>query len=913
MIFKTTIPTLLLALAMAFAPHAHAQTLPKGMTKVTSVEGITEYKLENGLRVLLFPDNSKQTLTVNITYVVGSNHEGLGETGMAHLLEHMVFKGSPRHTNIPKELNDHGCDFNGTTWYDRTNYYETFPASDENLTWALDLESDRMVNSYIAKKDLETEFSVVRNEFEMGENNPEGVLMERVLSTSYLWHNYGKTTIGNRSDIENVPIENLQAFYRKFYQPDNAILLVAGKMDEEKALALISKFFAPIQKPSRVLQKSWTAEPVQDGERVVALRRVGEGQVLSAAYHTSSGSHPDYAGIEILNEILTNNPSGRLYKNLIEGKKAATMWSYVHPGKDPSFIYLNVNVLNSQNIDVARAVFTQTLDDLATNPPTEEEITRAKTTILRRFEELTRTSSKLGTAITDFVAMGDWRMGFIYRDNVEKATAADIARVAKQYFKPSNRTLGVFMPDAKPDRSEIPNVPDVSALVEGYKGKAVMAAGEAFDPSPENVDKRTKRTTEGGIKMALLQKTTRGNTVNMALVFRLGDEKSLMNQGNAIAAVADLLMKGTKTKTEAQIKDAFDNLKATVSVRQSLNRVGIDIETTKENLPKVIDLVVEMLRESNFPEAKLEEYRQQQMQQIEQQKADPQALAFVELQRTMRKVPKGDIRYTATLDEEEMAAKALKLADVKMAYEKFFGINDGTTVSIVGDFDETVAKKQLLDGLKGWNAKTPFKPLVNKFENVTTVNKNIKTPDKANAMFFAGQNLQMRDDNPDYVALMVGNHILGGGALSSRLADRIRQKEGISYGVGSWLSVPSIDDAATFGAYAIYAPENVEKLESAFKDEIARILKDGITEKELEDAKKGILQNNIVERSQDGSLASSLNSQLILNRTMKFNADLEARLSKLTVADVNAMLRKNIDVSKITMIKAGDFDKVKKP
>ncbi|NJK84268.1 MAG: insulinase family protein, partial [Saprospiraceae bacterium] len=285
---------------------------------MTTVEGITEYQLNNGLRVLLFPDQSKPTITVNITYLVGSRHEGYGETGMAHLLEHLVFKGTPKHKDIFKEFKEKGASWNGTTWYDRTNYFETFPASDENLAWALDLESDRMINSFIAKEDLDSEMSVVRNEFESGENDPTGVLLERVLSTAYLWHNYGKSTIGSRADLENVPIERLQAFYRKYYQPDNAVLLVAGKIDEAKTLQLVDQYFSPIPKPDRELYTTYTREPVQDGERFAELRRVGDVQVASCAYHIAPGSHPDYPAIDVLVELMTSEPSGRLYKALVE-------------------------------------------------------------------------------------------------------------------------------------------------------------------------------------------------------------------------------------------------------------------------------------------------------------------------------------------------------------------------------------------------------------------------------------------------------------------------------------------------------------------------------------------------------------------------------------------------------------------
>ena len=251
---------LLLVLAFSASPSPAARlaaravqqvALPKGVERGASVEGITEYRLPNGLRVLMFPDQSKQTVTVNVTYLVGSKHENYGETGMAHLLEHLLFKGTPKHTNIPQELTEHGTRPNGSTWLDRTNYFETFAATDENLKWALDLESDRMINSFIAKKDLDSEMTVVRNEFELGENSPGGVLIERMFSTAYLWHNYGKSTIGARSDIENVPIERLQAFYKRYYQPDDAVLLVAGKFDEAKTLELVNQYFAPIPKPSR--------------------------------------------------------------------------------------------------------------------------------------------------------------------------------------------------------------------------------------------------------------------------------------------------------------------------------------------------------------------------------------------------------------------------------------------------------------------------------------------------------------------------------------------------------------------------------------------------------------------------------------------------------------------------------------
>ena len=206
---------LLLTGIFTLLPHiAAAQTLPKGITKITAIEGITEYRLNNGLKILLLPDASKPTVTVNMTYLVGSRHENYGETGMAHLLEHMLFKGTPNIPKIDQEFNHRGMQSNGTTSLDRTNFFEIFQAGKDNLKWAIDMEADRMVHSFIAKKDLDSEMTVVRNEFESDENSPFSVMIKRMQSVAYDWHSYGRATIGNRSDIENVKIENLRAFYQ---------------------------------------------------------------------------------------------------------------------------------------------------------------------------------------------------------------------------------------------------------------------------------------------------------------------------------------------------------------------------------------------------------------------------------------------------------------------------------------------------------------------------------------------------------------------------------------------------------------------------------------------------------------------------------------------------------------------------
>ncbi len=886
--------------------------LPEGIEKVTSVEGITEYHLKsNGLKILLFPDMSKPTITVNVTYLVGSRHEGYGETGMAHLLEHMVFKGTPNHPNIPQELTEHGARPNGTTWYDRTNYFETFNATDENLKWALDMESDRMVNSYVAKKDLESEMTVVRNEFEMGENDPSGVLMERVMSTAYLWHNYGNTTIGARADIENVPIEHLQAFYKKYYQPDNAVLVVAGKIDEEKTLGMIKEYFGRIPRPTRELIPTYTKEPTQDGERFVSLKRVGDVQVVSCMYHTPPGAHPDYAAVAVLDEVLTAEPAGRLYKALVENKKASTVWSFAPALKEGGFIYINADVRLENSLDEADAIMMKTLDDLTANPPTAEEVDRAKKRILKNWELGFKNSSSVGLQASGYIAQGDWRLAFLFRDNVEAVTVDEVMKVAKNYFKPSNRTVGKFIPDKSPTRAEIPDAPNLADLLDGYKGKEAIAEGENFDPSPQNIESRTARgeATDKGIEFAFLPKETRGNSVSARMTLRFGDVNSLKGKDIAAQFASQMLDKGTTNLNRQQIQDELDRLKARVNIFGGASSVNVMIDTENETLGEVVKLVADMLKNPSFSQEEFEKLKEEQLAGLESQRSEPNALAFNAYNRMMNPYPKDDPRYVMSFDEEAEAIKKLTLDEVKDFYKKFYGTTDAT-VAVVGDFDKEKIKKTVLDEFSNWKSPAGYTRISDPYVDIKPKTESIQTPDKANAMFIAGMPLNIRDDDPDYPALVMGNFMLGGGFLNSRLAVRIRQKEGLSYGVGSSLFASSYEKAGGFMARAIYAPENVEKLEAAFKEEIDKMRNEGFTAEELEAAKTGYIQNRGMSRADDRSLSGTLNSYLDLDRTMQWDAALEEKIMKLTPQQINAAMKKYIDPSKFVYVKAGDFQKV---
>lgn len=913
---------LLLGLALLMPTLALAQS----PTKVTSVEGITEYRLNNGAKVLLFPDPTRSTVTVALTVFVGSRHEGYGETGMAHLLEHMVFKGTPKNPNIPKALQSHGANFNGTTNVDRTNYFETMPATDENLEFGIQLEADRLVNSYIKREDLMSEFSVVRSEFESGENSPTRILNQRMMAAAYEWHNYGKSTIGNRTDIERVPVDNLREFYKKFYQPDNCMLVVAGKFDESKALILVQQHLGSIAKPTRELPKTYTEEPPQDGERFVTLRRVGDVGAIGMMYHIPAGRHPDYPALEVLGQTMSAPPSGILYKKLVETKLATSAAGFAMGLHDPGVIEFSSQVEKNSTNDKVQKVMEEVIAEVVENGLPAEDIARTKTRILKNRENASANTSQLAVGLSGWAAQGDWRLYFLHRDRIEKVTPEDVKRVAQTYLKRDNRTVGQFIPTKQPERALIAAAPTVGELVEGYKGREVAARGEAFDATPSNIDARTKlHDLSGGAKGAVLVKKNKGEQVTAIVTIRYGNEENLKGMQQAAGMLSNLMMRGTKKLSYQELRDEMDKLGVTIGGGfggggrggrgggggggGALGVLSLTINAKKNTLIPALDLLQQILREPLLPEKEFDTMIRGSVNMISQMKDEPQALVQTELNRRLSPYGKDDIRYVPTIEESLERLQQAKIDQVRRLHAEYLGAENATAV-VVGDCDEEAVVKRLNELFKDWKATQPYARITRKpGETKESTVEKIHTPDKANAVFAAGLDVPLRDDDADYPALMMANYILGSGTLSSRLGTRIRQKEGLSYGVNSMLQVDSIEKRASFRISAICNPLNMEKVEKCVREELDKLIREGVSEKELDDARQGWLNTQMARFVQDAAIAGTLGSNIQLKRTMAYYSEQESKVRSLSADQIGSTFKKYIDPAKLQIVEGGDFKK----
>lgn len=934
----------LLAL-VALALPAFCQTLPSGVQKKATAGGITEYDYPNGLRVLLYPDAANPKVTVNVTYLVGSRHEGYGESGMAHLLEHMNFIETTDGRQIKNEIVAHGASWNGSTNDDRTNYYETLPASDENLRWALDLEAARMVKVKMEKKLLDVEMTVVRNEFERGENSPQRVLSERVSSTAYLWHNYGKSTIGSREDIERVPIDRLAAFYRKFYQPDNAVLVIAGKIDESKTLGWVADTIGRIPRPVRKLDQTYTVEPTQDGMRYVELRRVGEGQEIIMAWHAPAAGHPDAAALQVLSGVMSGGGgggrggrggggganAGRLTKALVDNKKANSASMRFGQQHDPGLLEVSASLSKDQSLDDVRKTIGETLKGIISEPPTKEEVDRVKTRLLQGMEDQWTDAQQIGLGLSTPIAQGDWRLRFLDYDRIKDVKAEDLVRVAKAYIKDSNLTVGVFIPDPAPDRAAVPETPDLDKVFAGYKSTFTVSRAEEFDPTPANIEKRVVRSTlPNGMKVAVLRKRMAGGTVTVAIELHFGDAKSLAGQNAAAQLAGSLLMNGTKEKSRQQIQDEMEKLNARITVSGGggggggfggrggggrggfgggggINSASANITAKPENLAAAVRLAVEMLREPAYSDTEFDRIKQQRLRQLENVPTQPEQLSAQELQRHLSPFTKDDPQYQPTREEQLAAMQKVTLADVRQFHDQFYDASHGEFV-VAGDIDPAAAQKLAADALGSWNSPAPYARFSSPYKKAEAINRKIETPDKENAQFEAGARIDMSESSADYPAMILANYMFGG-SITARMPDRIRNKEGLSYGASSRFTAPTDGTAALFSGTVSCNPVNMPKVEASFIDELKKTVRDGFTQAELDSAKRSYADSRKVARSQENGLAALIASHEQLGRTMFYDEQMETKIQALTLAQVNAAFRKYMDPAGVTIVKAGDFKK----
>lgn len=420
------------------------------LTRITEYHGITEYMLEsNGLKVLLERRPAAPVIAFMVVYRVGSRNEAVGHTGATHLLEHMLFKGTPTFnkrtgTQIASVLQRQGAVYNADTWYDRTRYYEVLPS--DQLELAIHLEADRMRNSFIADEDRQSEMVVVRNEMERGENDPGRILDERVWAAAFREHPYHHPTIGWQSDVEGMPTSRLKEFYDTFYHPNNATAILVGDFEEDEALDLIAKHFGRIPPSPAPIPPMYTVEPPQQGEHRFILRRAGQLGLVEIAWHIPEASHPDTPAITVFDQILSAGISSRLYQAIVETQIAVSAGAQSFQFRDPGLFTIEMMLPPGGSHETAERAALDVIEKMKTEDVSESELKKAKSQIVAQLIFLRDSPFGVVNALGEIEAVADWKFYVDLPALVEHVTPEDLRRIANEYFTADNRTVGYFIP-----------------------------------------------------------------------------------------------------------------------------------------------------------------------------------------------------------------------------------------------------------------------------------------------------------------------------------------------------------------------------------------------------------------------------------------------------------------------------------
>lgn len=892
----------------------NAGSLP---ARAIQIEGVSEYRLSNGCRVLIYPDASAQVLTVNMTVLVGSRHEGYGETGMAHLLEHMLFKGTPKHPNIKEELKHRGAsDMNGTTWYDRTNFYETLPATSENLEWAIETEADRLGNCFIRGEDLFSEMTVVRSEFEMNENSPQQILVQRMSASAFEWHNYGKTVIGSQADIERVPVNNLRRFYQKYYRPDNVVLVITGNVQEAQALAFAQKHFGTLERPKAELEATYTQEPTQDGERIVFLRRTGGTPAVGLMYHIPAASHVDYAAVKTLAQVLGSQPNGVLYQEMVKSKRASQVSVDSMECYDPGVM---MAIASHQNTEASETEMMQLASQISTLLEndiekflTTELLEQAKANLMKSYEDAILNSKSLAMVLSDWSAYGDWRLFFINRDRVEKVSIEDLKRVAGEFLRASNRTTGVYIPTEQPRRSNIPATPNVQNMVKDYaSAKSAVSVEQDFQPKPKDIQKRAiVGKLDSGVAYTLIPKTSRGNVFHLQLTLDFGSPADFTTRDSisAAALLGSCMMLGTDRFSREHIDKLQTKYKAQIQISSEPGQLDVAIEGREEFQTETLELLHELLRKPLFPEDEFGVLKSSQLNQLAQMKNSPEVIAQLAMGRALSPVEKDDPQYVPTFPETLGELRKAQVRSVKNAYTLLSGSHGKLTM--VGAFQKEKALAQLNATLADWNPDTKFVRIENKSFGIENQTLELKARDQASAVYLRGANVKANVQDADLEALTIAADILGGPSLDSRLAKGVRDEKGLSYQIGCQFEAGDFDSAGQFSIFAVMNPKNKDAVLAAVEEVCQQVIQSGFNEDEVRASINSYEKRIESNLSEDATLCFVVQRFQRRGVNLDFLAQRIDRFRTLTTEEVNAAARKLLALNNVKVI-AGDFPETK--
>ena len=911
--------------SLAFCSLISAQNKSVNFKKVKELGGIEEYLYQpNGMNILLLQDNASPVATVQIVYRVGSKNEVLGNTGSTHLLEHLMFKGTPTFnkksgSTITDILQNTGAQLNATTWYDRTNYFETLPSNKIGL--ALQIEADRMRNSLLLKEDKEAEMTVVRNEFERGENDPNSLLDKEIWAAAYIAHPYHHSTIGWKSDIEKAPIEVLRNFYNTYYWPDNATLTIIGDFKKENVFELIETYFGKITKAPNAMPQPYTEEPEQYGPRKIIVKKPGELGVVNKAYKIPGALHEDLPALNILGEIIGAGPSAILNKTFVDTRMGIYTYASATNFKEVGLFSIGVGFPTTSKHEDVEAKINEVVAKIQKDGVTQDEVNRVVAKISAQTILGRDGSGVIASELNEAIAAGDWRDYVTGIDRLKKVTPADVLRVAKKYLVEDQSTTGYFIPkqsgsneglEAKAENFMPDNAPFYyrdpkhNHVEEGISSEQKHTVNKVFDVKEIAAEKTAssfKREKIAGIDVVSV-KTSAKDFVTVAASISLGNFANEGKNEMIPSLTTAMLSKGTTLNDKFKFSEKLQKLGVNINIGASNTKINIGFKCLKKDMDQVIALLAEELRSPLFDTKEFENLKQQFTGNIQQNLNDPGERGGIALAQAI--YPKGNPNYSLSVEDDLANIKNATLGEVKAFHKKYFGPASMHLV-IVGDTEGANLNAALKKSFKNWNGGVAE---TLKFEDAAkkpSKTEVITIAEKPSAELFVGQYTGLKRADADYIPFYIGNYTLGAG-FAGRLMQTVRDNDGLTYNISSGLG-GNITTGGYWFVNASFNPTLFQKGLDATMVQVKKWVNDGITEEELENKKTNLIGSFKVGMSTTNGMTRTILSFVERGLEPNYIEQYPKDIEKVTLEQVNNAIKKYIQLDKMIVIKAGSLDK----
>ena len=882
---------LLFAFLFLSTPWAFADTgVAKSSVVPVSAGGMSAYTLANGFKIILIPFPTASNVRVELLVKTGSKLEGYGETGMAHLLEHMLFKGAGSRKNIKEDLTALGASWNGTTNADRTNYFETLSSDPEKLDEVIRLEADRFIHAKFTKADLDSEMTVVRNELENSERNPSRLVMDALARNTFIWHGYSRSTIGARTDIENTSYEALRAFHRKHYRPDNAALIVSGNFDVQRVVALTTKLFSAAKNPSTAKPRNWTFDSPQAlTQRSELYASVGT-TVVASAWKLPGLSERDAHALDLAVTAVCDADWGSLRKELVTNRGLAVTAS-CSTSTEADYSRLMAFAKAGQDADAQTLSneLIRHIQDMANKGVTQEQLERARLSEMNQIERAFDSHESIARIVSQYEVAGDWRLMFWVRDVVKSLQLEEANAALKKWVVATNRS-DVLLRHTEATSPLVITPPALaSTRVEGKTWPSIFSDADPAPKSLVELSKSTRSFVLDGDKASasLIRRKTQGDKVWLVLENDYGTAETLSHRKNACTAASYLMGFGGGGLTRDVLSRRMEELKATWNLRLS----GMSMEVPRKNLDKVFEILFSVWSEPLLPLNEFESYKSGLLASYESQLKSPVALADNATRLRFDNFPKGHWSKPKTYEEQIADAKSLSYEDVQRCVKDFAKISHAR-VGVVGNLHEQDiralwVKAALTNSeMKYQRIADPTAPT-----KVDTALIRVDKPDTPNARVLGVAVVALSRQSKDFPALQLAVEVMGGNA-SSLIWKELREKDGLAYSTGMQVSGSMMDDRTTIQLYATSASAQADKAMEKLKMVLQRVLDEGLSDADIARAKKTWVERRKAFLGRESNFASTLADALLDGYDFLARAKFDESIEQVTAKQATDVLRK---------------------